>query len=89
MRPSPSRSHQSSLSGIVTVVTVYLAFIYMLKLQNALNQLIPFAGVGKTSIIYRHRFGDKFIQFNATIGASFVSHNVYVSIDPTPSQTIF
>ncbi|CAI4233349.1 unnamed protein product [Auanema sp. JU1783] len=39
------------------------------------------SGVGKTSIIYRHRFGERSTPFNATIGASFVTCDV-----DTPSE---
>ncbi|CCD68201.1 Ras-related protein Rab-21 [Caenorhabditis elegans] len=34
------------------------------------------SGVGKTSIIYRHRYGAHYRPVNATIGASFVSFDV-------------
>ncbi|CAI5441237.1 unnamed protein product [Caenorhabditis angaria] len=41
--------------------------------QRAKVVVLGDSGVGKTSIIYRHRFGTQFVSVNATIGASFVS----------------
>ncbi|KAK5964639.1 ADP ribosylation factor [Trichostrongylus colubriformis] len=37
------------------------------------------SGVGKTSVIYRHRFGDRSAPFTSTIGASFVECEVETS----------
>lgn len=39
------------------------------------------SGVGKTSVIYRHRFGNRAAPFTATIGASFVECDVETSTE--------
>ncbi|KIH66716.1 Ras family protein [Ancylostoma duodenale] len=39
------------------------------------------SGVGKTSVIYRHRFGDRSAPFTSTIGASFVECEVETSYE--------
>ncbi|KAK6021678.1 Ras family protein, partial [Ostertagia ostertagi] len=38
-------------------------------------------GVGKTSVIYRHRFGNRSAPFTSTIGASFVECEVETSYE--------
>ncbi|EYC22731.1 hypothetical protein Y032_0016g2918 [Ancylostoma ceylanicum] len=39
------------------------------------------SGVGKTSVIYRHRFGNRSAPFTSTIGASFVECEVETSYE--------
>ncbi|CAJ0564031.1 unnamed protein product, partial [Mesorhabditis spiculigera] len=44
------------------------------------------SGVGKTSLIYRHKFGEINVPFNATIGASFVTCDMDVKGEQSQLQ---
>ena len=45
------------------------------------------SGVGKTSIIYSHKYGGTgFLAHSATIGASYINCNVVVDKDPIQLQ---